>query len=110
MNDLNRAVDTIDIAINITQDHPNQASILSNLGNLLGRRFERTGSIDDINRAIDITDMAINTSPQDYPNRDFMLNNLGILLSMQFKQTKSMNDLNRAINSCVTNNVSCYSN
>ncbi|EUC39771.1 hypothetical protein COCMIDRAFT_110631 [Bipolaris oryzae ATCC 44560] len=34
------------------QDHPDRAGHLNNLGIRLGRRFERTGSMDDLNRSI----------------------------------------------------------
>ncbi|RYP80093.1 hypothetical protein DL770_006376 [Monosporascus sp. CRB-9-2] len=47
---------------------------------MLGRRFERTGSMDDLNRAVDIADMALNATPQDHPDRTSRLSNLGIWL------------------------------
>ncbi|KAF2675634.1 hypothetical protein K458DRAFT_381173 [Lentithecium fluviatile CBS 122367] len=41
------------MAVNATpQDHPDRAAYLNNLGNWLGRRFERTESMDDLNRAL----------------------------------------------------------
>ncbi|KAF2804435.1 uncharacterized protein BDZ99DRAFT_511648 [Mytilinidion resinicola] len=53
MDNLNRAVDVANIAVEATpQDHPDRAAILSNLGNRLGTRFERTGFMDDLNRAL----------------------------------------------------------
>ncbi|KAH8710127.1 hypothetical protein GQ44DRAFT_439557 [Phaeosphaeriaceae sp. PMI808] len=53
MDDLNCAVEVADMAVNATpQDHPDRAAILNNLGNLLGTRFGRTGSMDDLNRAL----------------------------------------------------------
>jgi hypothetical protein len=53
VGDLNRAIDVADMAVASTpQDHPDRAGRLSNLGYPLGRRFERTGLIDDLNRAL----------------------------------------------------------
>ncbi|KAF3174046.1 hypothetical protein TWF751_005186 [Orbilia oligospora] len=55
MDDLNRAVEAVDIAVTAThQDHPDQANRLSNLGNQLKTRFHRTGSIDDTDRALSL--------------------------------------------------------
>ncbi|RYP54761.1 hypothetical protein DL769_010292 [Monosporascus sp. CRB-8-3] len=65
---------------------------------MLGRRFERTGSIGDLNRAIDVADMAVKAVPQDYPDRAGRLNNLGGFLGWRFDRTGSMDDLNRAVN------------
>ncbi len=53
MDDLNRAVDLANIAVDATpHDHPDRAIYLKNLGNRLGARFERTGSMDDIDHAL----------------------------------------------------------
>ncbi|KAI0977557.1 hypothetical protein F4678DRAFT_413425 [Xylaria arbuscula] len=53
MDDLNRAVDVANQAVNATPvDHPDRAGRLDNLRSWLGRRFERTGSIDDLNRRL----------------------------------------------------------
>jgi hypothetical protein len=70
---------------------------LNNLGNWLGRRFERTGSMDDLNRAVDVADMAVNATPQDHPDRAGRLNNLGSWLGMRFERSGSMDDLHRAV-------------
>ena len=52
MDDLNCAVDVASSTVDaMPQDHPDQASWLSNLGNWLSMQFERTGSMDDRNRA-----------------------------------------------------------
>jgi hypothetical protein len=70
---------------------------LSNLGNLLDMRFERTGSIDDPNRAVDVASSAVDAMPQDHPDRAAILNNLGNTLGRRFQQTGSIDDLNRAV-------------
>ena len=79
------------------QESIHLAGILSNFGAMLGRRFERTGSMDDLNRAVDIADMAVNITPQDHPDQAGYLNNLGNWLGRRFKRTGSMGDLNRAV-------------
>lgn len=70
---------------------------LNNLGIWLGKRFERTGSMDDLKRAVKVTDMALNSTPQGHPDRASLLNSLGIRLARRFERTGSMGDLNRAI-------------
>ncbi|RYP53061.1 hypothetical protein DL770_011005 [Monosporascus sp. CRB-9-2] len=88
------------MAVNATpQDHPDRAGRLNNLGNQLGRRFERTGSMDDLNRAIDVADMAIDATPQDHPDRAAYLNNLGNQLGRRFERAGSMDDFNRTLTS-----------
>jgi len=43
-------------AVEVTpEDHPNLAGRLSNLGNKLGRRYERTGKIEDLKEAIRVS-------------------------------------------------------
>ncbi|RYP81636.1 hypothetical protein DL770_005844 [Monosporascus sp. CRB-9-2] len=65
---------------------------------MLGRRFERTGSMDDLNRAVDVANMAVEATPQDHSDRTGCLSNLGNLLGTRFERTGSMDDLNRAVN------------
>ncbi|KAH8747717.1 CHAT domain-containing protein [Diaporthe sp. PMI_573] len=98
MDDLNRAVEVADMAVDATpQDYPDRASRLNNLGTQLGRRFEWTGSMDDLDRAVDVVEMAVDTTPQDHPDRAGILSNLGALLGRRFERTGSMDDLNRAV-------------
>ncbi|KAL8366614.1 hypothetical protein RB595_010463 [Gaeumannomyces hyphopodioides] len=98
MEDLNRAIEVTGMAVDATpQNHPDRASYLSNLGNRLGSRFERTGSMEDLNRAVEIAGMAVNATPQNHPNQAGHLNNLGNKLGRRFERTGSMDDLNRAV-------------
>jgi tetratricopeptide (TPR) repeat protein len=98
MDDLNRAIEVTDMAVNSTSDnHPARAGWLNNLCSQLGSRFERTGSMDDINRAVEVTNRAVESTPEDHPDRGAWLNNLGHWLGARFKRTGSMDDLNRAI-------------
>jgi methyl coenzyme M reductase subunit C-like uncharacterized protein (methanogenesis marker protein 7) len=64
MADLNRTVSVADEAVTATlHDHPDQAMYLNNLGNGLGRRFKRTGSIADLNRAVNVLEEAVASTP-----------------------------------------------
>lgn len=42
---------------------------------MLGRRFERTGSMDDLDRAVEVVGEAVEVTPQDRPDRAGMLSN-----------------------------------
>jgi hypothetical protein len=46
-----------------------QPSMLSNLGVMLGRRFEQTGSMDDLNRAVDIVSSVIDATSQNHSDQ-----------------------------------------
>jgi tetratricopeptide (TPR) repeat protein len=81
----------------MSQDHPDRAGRLNNLGNWLGTRFQRTDSMDDLNKAVDVSDMTVEATPQDHPDRASRLNNLGNRLGTRFEWTGSMDDLNKAI-------------
>ncbi|KJZ70809.1 hypothetical protein HIM_09822 [Hirsutella minnesotensis 3608] len=74
-----------------------RAARLNNLGNWLGMRFKRTGSMDDLDRAIEVADMAVAATPQGHPDRARQLSNLGTWLGSRFERTGSMNDLDRAV-------------
>jgi hypothetical protein len=64
MDDLNRAVQVGTMALDATpHDHHDRAALLSNLGNWLDSRFERTGSMDDLNRAVEVGNMALHATP-----------------------------------------------
>ncbi|PQE14984.1 TPR domain-containing protein [Rutstroemia sp. NJR-2017a BBW] len=98
LNNLNRAIEVTEIAVGITQhNHPDRAARLNNLGNHLGERFDRTGSMDDLNRAIDTIDVAVKSTLHNHPDRAAYLNNLAGSLGTRFKRTGSMDDLNRAV-------------
>ncbi|KJZ72809.1 hypothetical protein HIM_07753 [Hirsutella minnesotensis 3608] len=101
MDDLSRAVEVAEMAVAATpQGHPDRPGRLNNLGNRLGSRFERTGSMDDLSLAVEVADMAVAATPQGHPDRAAMLNNLGCWLGSRFKHTgsmSSMDDLSRAV-------------
>ncbi len=78
-------------------DHPDRAAYLNNLGNKLGRRFERTGEMADLEEAIETARNAVQSTPHDHPNRAACLNSLGVFLESRFERTREMADLEEAI-------------
>lgn len=53
MEDLEEAIKRAQEAVAATpDDHPNQAPMLNNLGNMLGLRFDRTGKMENLEQAI----------------------------------------------------------
>jgi Tetratricopeptide repeat len=58
-------------------DHPNRGMYLSNLGNALAMRFQRTGATADLDAAINTAQQAVNATPTDHPDRAAILFNLG---------------------------------
>lgn len=67
-------------------DHPDRAAQLGDFSDILSRRFEQTGRMDDLNRAIEVGSMAVEATP-DHPDRAGWLYRLGNSLSMRFEQT-----------------------
>src|SRR5207247_2646710 len=87
-HNLTRAVSVASMTVDITpQDHPDRAGRLRNLGTWLGRRFERTGLMDDLNCIIDVASMAADSIPYDHPDRAGQLNSLGTWLGRRFERT-----------------------
>ncbi|WP_205718515.1 CHAT domain-containing protein [Actinomadura sp. WMMA1423] len=78
-------------------DHEDHAAYLSNLGDALRTRFERTGAQADLERAVAAGHQAIQATPDDHPNRATILNNLGIALQARFERTGEQADLDQAI-------------
>ncbi|KAL7914184.1 hypothetical protein GGI35DRAFT_490474 [Trichoderma velutinum] len=93
---LNKAIDTMELAIHITAKYIAPA-MLNNFGSMLTMRFKLTGSLNDLNQAIEFVCKAVDATPRDHPNRAARLNNLGCCLSIRFTQTASMDDLDRAV-------------
>jgi len=101
---LNEAIGMIEQAIGMTrpiymtqEGYIYLAGMWDNLGAMLGRRFQRTGSMEDLNRAVELASMAVEPTPQDHRDRAGRVNNLGNMLGMRFQRTGSIEDLNRAI-------------
>jgi hypothetical protein len=66
MEDLEEAVGVAHQAVQtISEDHPDLAGSLNNLGTKLERRYERTGNMEDLDEAI----RSDSTSSQGYTRR-----------------------------------------
>ena len=75
--DLDAAIDNLRAAVAaIPPGHPNRAMCLSNLGNALRVRFERTGDQADLDAAVEAGRAAVATTPPDHPDRAGRLSNL----------------------------------
>ena len=71
--------------------------MLSNLGNALQARFERTGQQADLDQAITRLSEAVDAAPADHPDRPGYLSNLGAALQARFERTGQQADLDQAI-------------
>ncbi|KAB8267922.1 hypothetical protein BDV30DRAFT_231161 [Aspergillus minisclerotigenes] len=97
LEDLNRSIDVLSLAVGHSQEYPDRARAMVNLGMSLGMRFEQTGSRDDLRRSIEVTTSAAKRLPRDHPNRSVTLSNLGMLLDKLYERTGRIEDLSRAI-------------
>ncbi len=71
--------------------------MLSNLGNALQARFERTGQLADLDEAITLFRDAVAATPVGHPERPGRLSNLGAALRTRFGRTGQLADLDQAI-------------
>jgi hypothetical protein len=99
-------MDDLDYSINILRTVvddatrrrlPDRAGPLNNLSIALGRRFDRTDSIDDLDNAIKFASMAVDATLPGSPNRAGNLSNYGVWLSRRFERFGWIEDLNNAI-------------
>ncbi|KAI8623472.1 hypothetical protein F5Y19DRAFT_492557 [Xylariaceae sp. FL1651] len=97
LEDLNKAIGMMDQTMEMAGRYI-QPYIINNLGAFLGRRYKRTGSINDLNCTVDIAGQAVNTTPTDHFSRAGYLNNFKNKLGTRFNRTSSIDDLNRAVN------------
>jgi tetratricopeptide (TPR) repeat protein len=98
MKDLEEAIDTARRAVQSTPlDHPALAMYLINLGNWLGRQFERTGETKYLEEAIDTARGALQATPCGHPLSVVCLNNLGNWLGSQYERSGEIKDLEEAI-------------
>ena len=95
---LSQAIDLLRQAVALTPaDHPELGGYLSNLGNALLARFERTGAQADLDEAITVGRQAVTLTPTDHPNLGVYLSNLGNALLARFDRTGAQADLDEAI-------------
>ena len=87
MDDLNSAVEAIKESVKLTlRDHPDQADHLTNLGNALKFRFERTGLMKDLNAVVEVIEESVKVTPRHHPNRAIYLNNVGNALQNRLSE------------------------
>ena len=94
VDDLSRAVDLLEKALQSTVETSDKARIANNLSSLLIIRHESTTrSVEDVERAIDLATDAL----EYHSNRSSVLNNLGSALGDRYTCTGSAADLDHAI-------------
>jgi tetratricopeptide (TPR) repeat protein len=98
IEDLEQAIQKEKHAVAETSgEDENFARRLNNLGNMLGRRYERTRNVGDLEEAIHVNRQAVDITPDNYPALAAMLSNLGNRLGRLYEYTKRMEDLEEAI-------------
>lgn len=95
---LNRAVKLAEDAVNvIPSNHPDLSDILTDLGSLLVRRSQMTGSLDDRERSIEVAEKTIKYTPLDHIDRTNRLEALGRWSYERFERFRAMKDIDRAV-------------
>ncbi|KAE8447330.1 hypothetical protein EG329_010888 [Mollisiaceae sp. DMI_Dod_QoI] len=97
LENLNEAIRIMEHVVDMAGEYIDPC-VLSNLGDMLNIRFERTGSIEDLNRSIDASNMAADATPKDHPEHAHRLVALGGNLGSRFERNGSMDDIDRALN------------
>lgn len=97
--DLRKAVDAAEMAVNLTPpDSPDWAGRMNDLGLRLGERSEHDGSKEDLDRAIKCLEMAVDADPSlCTDDQKCYLNNLGTLLDTRFIYRGTVEDLDRSV-------------
>ncbi|OJJ69545.1 hypothetical protein ASPBRDRAFT_130524 [Aspergillus brasiliensis CBS 101740] len=95
--DINLAIDTMEPVLQEMAPGTDRAASFNNMGDMLSKRFQRLGDMNDLNRAIGLNRQAIEETPADHPKRSSFLNNLGIWLGLRFQRTGQMTDINEAV-------------
>ncbi|KAF9001749.1 CHAT domain-containing protein [Cyathus striatus] len=99
LKDLEEAIPLQQRAIDLVDDSDvNKAVYFSNLGNILRRKFNFEGKIDNINWAIDVQQKAVNHSdPQRDASHSSYLNNLANCLICRYDRLGNIEDLAEGI-------------
>lgn len=98
MIDLDEAIQTTREAIQmVSDDDPDRAQWLNNLGSFLGDRFWRIKTTVDLEEAIEIGRQVLELTTEKHPDRAKYLDNLGSLLSDRYSRTGRMADLEEAV-------------
>lgn len=102
MEDLGRAIDSADAAVEAARVHPSHihlAAALQNLGLALFARVEETKSEEDLDRAMNCGEELVRMKAVKHPRH---LKFLGDVLTMKYVMTDSLEYLNRAVESFET--------
>ncbi|KAJ7867416.1 CHAT domain-containing protein [Mycena leptocephala] len=95
---LNSSLSRLEAAIALTPSHhPDKPAQLSNLGNLLSRRFKQLGDLGDLEKSIMMFKDAVDITPYSHPDRSSILNNLGNSLLGRFERFGNIGDLEQSI-------------
>ncbi|KAF8419578.1 hypothetical protein EV426DRAFT_709805 [Tirmania nivea] len=88
---------TSEAAVEATpDDHPDQAGLLNYLEINLGRRYARTGNLQDLEAAIVQSKLSLKATPEGHTNQTIILNNLGNRLSSRYDWAGDLRDLEAA--------------
>ena len=91
-------VDTWGRLVSATPDgHPNKCVMLSNLGLMLHKRFERMGVLADLDKAIANYRAGTAATPDTHPARADMMDNLARALRARFERIGMLADIEEAI-------------
>lgn len=80
-----------------SDDHPDRASRLYDLGLKLENRYKRAGRVDDVNQAIACYHQAVEATPDDHPTRAWLLQEAAASLGGRYHRTGQVDDLEHAI-------------
>ncbi|MBO0884102.1 MAG: hypothetical protein J2P17_27980, partial [Mycobacterium sp.] len=92
-NDLHRAVQVGQEAVDSLTDPVQRTAMGNNLAYALSMRFDRLGSLDDLTRAIDL----IRSAATAFPSNGHVLFNLSYALTRRFERLGNEADMNEAI-------------
>ena len=87
MHDLEAAISKAELAVSATpENHPDQATLLNNLGLMLLDLHRRTGNMHGLEAAISKAEVAVAATPENHSGRARLLNSLGLLLSDRYNR------------------------
>ena len=96
MDDISAAIWYQERAVQLTplaDEHGELPGLLSNLGNSLSSRFDKTGDMQNISDAIQHLQRAVQLTPDGDADFPLRLSNLGDALSSRFGRTGAMDDI-----------------
>ncbi|KAI9926618.1 hypothetical protein MW887_004387 [Aspergillus wentii] len=106
IDDINRAIDAIEAAVDAVKDtpggHPDQANFLNTVAVCLFSRYAELRQLEDNNRAVDACEQGLACLPQDHLFQAFILNSLSYWLGerhkhVEWNDTDSLQDIKEAV-------------